>query len=86
MPWTNAVLTDHAVAQMHRRGINEDDVLAILSSPSQREEVRPGRIVVQGLLDEQYLLRIFVDIDRTPNEIVTVYKTSKLAKYLGEKR
>ncbi len=54
-----------------------------------REEllpVRPGRVVVQGIISEgrepaDYLLRVFVDTDRTPAEVVTVYRTSKMDKY-----
>jgi hypothetical protein len=84
MALVDAALTDHALAQMHRRRITEEEVRTILFSPLKSEDVRPGRVVVQGLLDEKHLLRVFIDTDRTPNEIVTVYKTSKLAKYLGE--
>jgi len=28
-----------------------------------------------------YLVRVFVDMDRHPAEIVTVYRTSKVSKY-----
>jgi len=28
-----------------------------------------------------YLLRVFVDIDRSPAEVVTVYLTSQVGKY-----
>jgi hypothetical protein len=28
-----------------------------------------------------YLLRVFVDMDRRPAEVVTVYRTSNVAKY-----
>lgn len=28
-----------------------------------------------------YLLRVFVDIDRQPAEVVTAYRTSKVEKY-----
>ena len=28
-----------------------------------------------------YLVRVFVDVYRNPDEVVTVYMTSKLAKY-----
>ena len=28
-----------------------------------------------------YLLRVFVDTDREPPEVVTVYRTSKITKY-----
>ncbi len=28
-----------------------------------------------------YLVRVFIDIDRSPAEVVTVYRTSKIEKY-----
>ncbi len=34
-----------------------------------------------GNPDKMYLLRVFVDIDRIPPEVVTVYRTSKITKY-----
>jgi hypothetical protein len=50
--------------------------------------VRPGRDVFQSkvLLGDpprEYLVRVFVDVDRQPAEVVTVYRTSRIAKYLG---
>lgn len=30
---------------------------------------------------KEYVVRVIVDVDRTPNEIVTAYRTSKMAKY-----
>jgi len=42
--------------------------------------VREGRIVVQGMSGE-YLLRVFVDIDRHPPEVVTSYRTSNVGMY-----
>ena len=56
----------------------------ILKSPEQRLEVRPGRVVLQSRVQEfgsEYLVRVFVDIDRTPAEVVTAYRTSKVFKY-----
>jgi len=32
-------------------------------------------------LSKVYLLHVFVDIDREPPEVVTVYRTSKVRKY-----
>ena len=77
-----AILTDHALRQMNRRQVTAAEVRRVLAMPEQVLEVRPGRVVVQGLRDE-YLLRVFVDVDRTPAEVVTVYRTSKIAKYRG---
>lgn len=71
---------------MTRRQISEEDVANVLAAPEQTETVRKGREVYQsriqsGELPKSYLLRVFVDIDRTLPAVVTVYRTSKVAKY-----
>lgn len=43
-------------------------------------------MVYQSLMEsgepaKTYILRVFVDMDRDPVEVVTVYRTSKLSKY-----
>ena len=82
----NALISDHAGEQMLRRGITEQQVRAILSQQEELVVVRPGRVVVQALVQmgesqTNYLIRVFVDVDRTPPEVVTVYKTSRIEKY-----
>ena len=79
-------LTEHARFEMERRGVEEADVAAVLSMPEQVAVVRPGRVVYQsrfkrGENSREYLLRVFVDVDREPAEVVTAYWTSKVAKY-----
>lgn len=74
---------------MKRRGIREEIVRDVLRSPGQRFDVRSGRIVLQSkLVDEskgkEYVIRVFVDIDREPPEVVTVYRTTKIVKYWKE--
>jgi len=61
----------------------------VLAKPEQRLEVRTGRVVLQsriamGLPERTYLVRVFVDVDRTPAEIVTVYRTRRVSKYWSE--
>lgn len=34
-----------------------------------------------GEPEKYYLVRVFVDVDRDPAEIVTVYRTSRIEKY-----
>ena len=78
------VLTPHALMELERRGIDEEIVLGVLARPEQRIPVREGRDVLQSRLvvnNVQHLVRVFVDVDRTPAEVVTVYKTSKVDKY-----
>jgi hypothetical protein len=79
-------LTDHAKVEMARRQIDESIVTRVLEFPDQVLPVREGRKVYQGKIEmgeskEVYLLRVFVDTDRTPPEVVTVYRTSKFDKY-----
>lgn len=80
------ILTDHARMEMRRRDITEEDVQKVMISPEQKVDVREGRCVYQsrlsfGELNRMYLVRVFVDVDREPNEIVTVYRTSRIEKY-----
>ena len=72
-PIANYLITSHAV-EIRRRGIEENIVRRILAAPEQRHVGRPGRDVLQSriaLTGKTYLLRVFVDIDRDPAEVVT---------------
>ena len=75
-----AILTEHAAGQMARRQLSEADVRRVLPEPEEVLPVRPGRVVAQGLIGT-HLIRVFVDVDRTPAEVVTAYQTSKIEKY-----
>jgi len=85
MDLRGAVLAPHALERMAVRRISEAAVRALLERPETVQEVRPGRVAVQGLFRSpeggQYLLRVFVDIDRDPPRVATVYRTSKIEKY-----
>ena len=83
-PIHNAVLTAHARSEMARRGVTTTTVASVLAAPEQRLHVRAGRDVLQSRIvigGRIYLVRVFVDIDRNPPEVVTAYCTSKVAKY-----
>ncbi len=61
-----------------------------LGSPETVNSVRPGRQVAQkcfAMCDppREYLIRVFVDVDRIPPEVVAVYRTSRLNKYRRSK-
>lgn len=79
------VLTPHAVEEMQRRGVSREVVAQVLAAPDQRVVVRPGRVVCQSkVLFETgtvYLVRVFVDVDCDPADVVTVYRTSRVEKY-----
>ena len=78
------VLTPHAMFELQRRGLDETIVRQVLAAPEQREALRPGREVLQSRVEikgKRYLVRVFVDVDPSPAEVVTAYRTSKIEKY-----
>lgn len=80
------VFTDHALNEMARRQITQEDVRTVLAKPEQMEMVRDDRAVYQSRLEmgdppKTYLVRVFVDIEPVPPFVVTVYRTSKIEKY-----
>lgn len=85
-PVENYRLTTHAQEEMTRRQISTNEVASVLAAPEQILSVRQGRNVYQSRIEagkppKKFLLRIFVDVDREPPEVVTVYRTSKVTKY-----
>lgn len=88
-PVTEYVITPHAAFEMQRRRLSEEMVRAVLAAPEQQLHLRPGRVVLQsrisvGVPPRTYLVRVFVDVDRDPSEVVTAYRTSKISKYWEE--
>ena len=82
----DAVFTDHAREQLAARAIDEAACRAVLANPQAVHPVRRGRVVAQAVLpftgrSGQYMLRVFVDVNRKPPEVVTAYRTSKIDKY-----
>lgn len=60
--------------------------MAVMTSPEQRLDVRTGRIVLQSRVSmgepaKVYLVRVCVDVDREPAQVVTAYRTTKISKY-----
>jgi len=83
-PIRDYIITDHAAIEITRRDLSAETIDGVLKRPEQRLEVRPGRVVLQSRVQEsgaEYLVRVFVDIDRNPAEVVTAYRTSKVLKY-----
>ncbi len=72
---------------MARRNIDAIEIDKVLNSPESELQVREGRSVYQARIKDGeggkiFLLRVFVDTDRTIPEVVTAYRTSKIEKYL----
>ncbi len=73
----------HAMEQMELRGISHAEVMFVLRSPGQViREV--NYVIFQSVVDgggQRFLFRIFVNDHRSPNLVITVYKTTKINKY-----
>ncbi|MGC8666549.1 MAG: DUF4258 domain-containing protein [Chthonomonadales bacterium] len=88
-PIRTFTVTPHAADQMRRREIDEATLTSVLSAPERRLPVRAGRDLLERVVEfggRPYLVRVIVDVDRTPAEVVTVYRTSKIEKYRRERR
>ena len=81
-PIPECSISSHAIAEMRRRGINEDLVRRVLAAPEQREAVRPGRDVLHSRVEferKTYLVRVVVDV-----EVTYDHKTDTLTVILKE--
>lgn len=77
-------LTHHAREEMARRQIAEEIVVGIMGDPEQIVEERSGRKAYQSRIEmngKQYLVRLIVEDQEEPNVVVTLYRTSNVAKY-----
>ncbi len=79
----------HAEVQMLARDISRELVEATVREPGHRVWGRAPREVLSRLMEDgkggkKMLLRVFVEENESEIAVVTVYKTSKLWKYLPE--
>jgi Domain of unknown function (DUF4258) len=79
-------ISDHAREAIGRRGLVEDEVFEVASRPEQVIPIRPGRVLAQSIRrfgdDEKiYLLRVVIDLWPDGAEVVTAYRTSRIARY-----
>jgi len=84
------IFSKHAYEQMSRRSINYETVLKVVSQPDQiiTDSDEPTIVIYQSLIKEDnqmFLLRVFVNRDKHPNLVVTLYKTTKISKYYESK-
>jgi len=83
-PIIDYTITDHADFEIGRRGLKRETIDRVLKNPEQRFDVQLGRVVLQSRIQEsgeEFLIRVFVDADRRPAEVVTAYRTTKIGKY-----
>jgi len=83
-PIIDYTITDHADFEIGRRGLKRETIDRVLKNPERRFDVRLGRVVLQSRIQEsgeEFLIRVFVDADRRPAEVVRAYRTTKIGKY-----
>jgi uncharacterized protein YuzE len=86
MGLTHYRLSSHGLQEMARRGILRQVVVDILAQPEQVVPGRDNRTIYQSRWDSEegktYLVRVVVDEQIDPPVVITVYRTSKVQKYL----
>jgi hypothetical protein len=69
---------------MDLRGIPMEIVGSIIARPDQKLEhdnLMVLQSIVRDINEQRFLIRVFLNINKTPALVVTVYKTSKIEKY-----
>ncbi|GAB6013119.1 DUF4258 domain-containing protein [Viscerimonas tarda] len=84
------IFSKHAEEQLLRRGINRTIVEVVVLQPDQilADEEDVDMAVYQSLIKDDgqmFFLRVFVNTSKSPNVVVTVYKTTKIHKYYESK-
>ena len=80
----SARLSQHAQEELQRRGIPRHMAERVLAAPEQKVPGHGGLSCYQSRVSiggKPYLLRVIVDEAKRPPVAVTVYRTSKIAKY-----
>ncbi len=76
--------SNHAIEQIESRSLSKHMIEDILKS-KEKKIIKAGNIdIYQKIvieLDKPYLYRVFVNTNKNPLLVVTVYKTSKIEKY-----
>lgn len=78
--------SNHARTQMSERGITEEMVMEIVSAPQQTVTQGEEKMIYQSIKyfkedGRNFLVRVFVNIIKQPNLVITVYRTTKIEKY-----
>jgi hypothetical protein len=78
------VLTLHAREEMARRQISSDWVEQVMKQPEQKLPGAGNRTIWQKRIESEgklFLVRCVIEDWHNPPVVVTVYRTSKIAKY-----
>lgn len=70
----------HSLEQMQLRNISKEVVDFVVNNPDSISNEDDNQQIFQKVM-EQHLYRVFVNANKKPSVIKTVYKTSKISKY-----
>lgn len=76
--------SNHALEQINRRNLKLDLIKEVLDNPDQiidNGNLKVFQSIIETDQSSKHLLRVFVNTDKVPAIVVTVYKTSKIEKY-----
>jgi len=81
------IFTKHALFEAKRRGITRKEILSVVNNYQQKIHYREDKIIFQSKykdknIGKDMLLRVITKETEKEIVIITVYKTSKLKKYL----
>jgi hypothetical protein len=74
----------HARERMKQREISENRVRNVINHPDSIIEEGQHKIfqsVIASDSGKKYLYRVFINTNKNPNLIITVYRTTKIEKY-----
>lgn len=74
----------HSLRQMEARSISREIILSVINFADQKVIQDSMTTIYSKLIIESgntYLYRVFVNVLKEPNLIITAYKTSKIEKY-----
>lgn len=82
------VLSNHVLERASERGISLEIIDDILTNPDQildDESGEEGQKVYQSIVSftnsEAYLVRVFVNVNKSSPVVKSVYRTTKISKY-----
>ncbi len=81
------IFTKHALFEAERRGITKEEIFSVVNNYQQKIHYKEDKIIFQSKyydknIGKDMLLRIIAKETEKEIVIITVYKTSKVKKYL----
>jgi hypothetical protein len=74
------IITPAVRQKIEDHGLSVDEVEGVLAAPEQQVPGYGGRLVLQSKVG-RFLIRVVIEPDRDPAEVVTAYRTSRVERY-----